>query len=287
MSAFHLAILPLLILFSARAIYMKKLCLSVWFVIIGCAIASSADFATETLDATFKLFHKDSTGTCFFVRGEGADKTLYLVTAAHVFERTKGDTAIVVLRERRADGTYQRRDHTIAIRRDGKPLWMRHATEDTAVLRLTEPPPVPVGALRLATLADEARLTAAGLHICSSVFVLTFPERFEANDAGFAVARQGIIASHPFRPIQTYPTFLADFTTFAGDSGGPVFVADTDGHPLLLGMVLAQFRHDEQVTMEYEERTIHHPLGLGTVLHAQFIRATIEQVAKQNAADFK
>ena len=237
------------------------------------------------VEATFKLFHPDSTGTCFFVRREEPDRCLYLVTAAHVLERTKGDTAIVVLRERRADGSYTRRDHTLAIRREGQPLWVRHATEDTAVLRLAEPPPVPVEALPWADLADEARLTAAGLHICSSVFVLTYPQRFEANDAGFAVARQGIIASHPFLPIQRHHTYLAEFNTFAGDSGGPVFVAGTDGHPLLVGIVLAQYRHDERVTTEYEERTIHHPLGLGTVLHAQFVRDTIEQAAHQDAKD--
>ncbi|MDB6174554.1 MAG: hypothetical protein JWL59_3865 [Chthoniobacteraceae bacterium] len=266
---------------------MKQLCLSIWFGIVGCAIASATDFATETLDATFKLFHKDSTATCFFVRRGGADQTLYLVTAAHALDRIKDNTAIAVLRELRADGSYQRRDHTIAIRCNGDPLWLRHATEDIAVLPLFEPPPVAVGALPLAALADEAQLTAAGLHICSSVFALTFPERFEANDAGFAVARQGIIASHPFRPIQAHHTFLADFTTFAGDSGGPVFVADGNGHPLLVGMVLAQYRHDERVTMEYEERTIHHPLGLGIVIHAQFIRESIEQASNQHAAGNK
>jgi hypothetical protein len=138
--------------------------------------------------------------------------------------------------------------------------------------------------LPLAALADEARLTAAGLHICSSLFVLTYPQRMEANDAGFAVARQGIIASHPFLPIQRQRTFLADFNTFAGDSGGPVFVAGTDGHPLLVGIVLGQFRHDERVKTEYEERTIHHPLGIGIVLHAQFVRDTIEEAARQAAA---
>ena len=263
---------------------MKQVLLAALLGIAGCGFTSAADFATEMLDATFKLFHADSTATCFFVRREPPDQSLYLVTAAHVLERTKGDTAIVVLRERKADGTYARRDHTVAIRRDGQPLWRRHATEDTAVLRLAEPAPVPVGALPVAALADEARLTAAGLHICSPLFVLTYPQRFEANGAGFAVARQGIVASHPFQPIQTYHTFLADFTTFAGDSGGPVFVPGNDGHPLLVGLVLAQYRHDEQVTMEYEERTIHHPLGLGTVLHAQFVRETIEQAAQPEAA---
>lgn len=260
---------------------MKKVILAVLLVIMSCAVAPAGDFATEMLNATFKLFHVDSTATCVLVRRDAPDQSLYLVTAAHVLERTKGDTAIVVLRERRTDGSYQRRDHTIAIRRDGKPLWVRHATEDTAVLRLVEAPPVPVSALPLAAIADEAGLTAAGLHICSPLFVLTYPQRFEANDAGFAIARQGIIASHPFLPIQRHHTYFADFTTFAGDSGGPAFVAGIDGHPLLVGIVLAQSRHDERVTTEYEERTIHHPLGLGTVLHAQFVRDTIEQAAKQ------
>jgi hypothetical protein len=263
---------------------MKQLLLAALFGIVSCEVSAAGDFATEVLDSTFKLFHAKSTGTCFFVRREEPDQCLYLVAAAHVLEHTKGDTAIVVLRERRTDGSYQRRDHTITIRREGKPLWVRHATEDTAVLRLGEPPPVPVSALPLAALADEARLTAAGLHICSSLFVLTYPQRMEANQAGFAVARQGIIASHPFLPIERHRTFLADFNTFAGDSGGPVFVAGTDGHPLLVGIVLGQFRHDERVTTEYEERTVHHPLGLGIVLHAQFIRDTIEAAAKQGAA---
>lgn len=209
---------------------MKQLLLAALFGCLSCGGASAGDFATDVLNSTFKLFHVNSTGTCFFVRREEPDQGLYLVTAAHVLERTQGETAIIVLRECRADGSYQRRDHTIAIRRDGKPLWVRHATEDAAVLRLSEPPPAPVDALPLSCLADEPRLTAVELHICSSLFVLTYPQRFEANEAGFAVARQGIVASYPFLPIQRHRTYLADFNTFAGDSGGPVFIAGTDGH---------------------------------------------------------
>jgi hypothetical protein len=258
---------------------MKRFILLPLVLFISCAVAPAADFATEMLNATFKLFHVNSTGTCILVRREAPDESLYLVTAAHAFEKTEGDTAIVVLRERLADGSYERRDHSVAIRSEGKPLWVRHATEDTAVLRIVEAPPFPVSALPFASIADEARLTAEGLHICSPLFVLTYPQRFEANKAGFALARQCIIASHPFLPVQKHPTFFADFTTFAGDSGGPAFVAGKDGHPLLVGIVIAQSRHDERVKMEYEERTIHHPLGLGTVLHAQFIRDTIEKAS--------
>ena len=271
----------------SRLVSVKPLMIAALLGVSCVAVAAASDFATEMVEATFKLFHADSTGTCILVRREAPDQALYLVTAAHVFEGTKGETAIVVLRRGTDDGSFQRHDHTITVRRDGKPLWVRHATEDIAVLRLSEPPPVPVKALPMASLADESRLTAAGLHICSPLFVLTYPQRFEANDAGFAVARQGIIASHPFLPIQAHHTYLASFTTFAGDSGGPVFVAGADDHPLLVGIVIAQFRHDEQVKTEYEERTIHHPLGLGTVLHAQFVRDTIEQTAKQDTTELK
>lgn len=245
------------------------------------ANAATEDFATAMLNATYKLFHKDSTGTCFLVRRSADDRNLYLVTAAHVLERTQGDTAIIVLRELRDDGSYKRRDLVISVRREDKALWTRHPVQDIAVLRLTQPMPVPAASLPLASIADEARLEKAGLHICSGLYLLTYPQRFEANDAGFAIARQGIIASHPFLPIHEYSTYFADFTTFAGDSGGPVFVAGSESEPLLIGIVLAQSRHDEQIKTEYEERTIHHPLGLGTVLHAQFVRDVIEQAAKQ------
>lgn len=266
---------------------MKPVVVAVLLGILTSATARAGDFATEMLEATFKLFHVDSTGTCVLVRREASDPTLYVVTAAHVLENTKGDTAIVVLRERQADGSYKRRDHTVPIRRDGKPLWVRHDAEDIAVLRLGEAPPVPVRALPLEAIADEAAVSAAGLHICSPLFVLTYPQRFEGNDAGFAVARRAMIASHPFLPVKRYPTFYADYTTFAGDSGGPVFIPDAEGHPLVIGIVLAQMRHDEKVKTEYEERTIHHPLGLGTVLHSQFVRDTIERAARENQGSGK
>ena len=266
---------------SAHGSWLKPAWLALVFGLIGCAVTPAADFATMMVEATFKLTNSTFNVTCFLVHREAPDSALYLVTAAHVLELAKEDTATVVLRERRPDGSYQRRDYTLATRREGKPLWLRHATEDVAILRLAEQPPVAVAALPLSTLADEARLATAGLHICSPVFMLSYPAGLEANEACFAVARPGIIASHPLLPVDRYRTYLASLTTFLGDSGGPLFVRDADGNPLVIGLVMGELRRDEGVTMEYEERMIHHRVGLAIVVHTQFIREVIEQAAKQ------
>lgn len=240
---------------------------------------SASNFATKVLHATFKLFHPDSTSTCFLLHSEEPDTHYYLVTTAHTLERAKGDTATLVLRKPKNKGDYERLDYKVHIRKDKKPLWVRHKTQDVAVLSLSRPMPAPVSALPARWLANDDQLKAADVHICRRLFVLTYPERFEANAAGFPVARQGIFSSPPSLPSNDHPTFLADFTTFSGDSGGPVFIATDDQKtPLVIGIVLGRYFHDEKIKTEYEDRHIRHPLGLGIVLHARYVRETVELV---------
>jgi hypothetical protein len=135
-------------------------------------------------------------------------------------------------------------------------------------------------------LARQIRTVAAyqkaGVHAASPLYVLTFPQRFEGNAAGFPVARRGIFATPPLLPMHSYPTFLADFTTFAGDSGGPVFIEGADAHALIVGLAVAQNWHEDRMKSEFEDRTVRHPLGMGIVLHAQFIRETIEAAIKRD-----
>jgi hypothetical protein len=259
--------------------------------------AAASDFASEVMNATFKFYDPDSTGTCFLVRRKPPDTACYLVTAAHVMEETKGQTAVLVLRAPKPDGSYARQDYTITLRSGDKPLWVCNKTEeDVAVLRLIAPLPVPVAALPDSVLADETRFQQSGVHICSPLFVLTYPARLEANDAGFPIARSGIFASPPLLPLPVNSvllpkstnslrpvTFLADFTTFSGDSGGPVFIKAAGGHPLIVGIVLGRGFQDLKREDEYGEAVVHYPLGLGTILHAQCVRDTLDAAAKPDA----
>lgn len=88
---------------------------------------------------------------------EAPDQSVYLVTAAHVLERTEGETAILVLRERLADGTFVRRDFPVSIRRDEKPLWVQDATEDLAILRLNELPSFSIGSIPFLAVGGGGR----------------------------------------------------------------------------------------------------------------------------------
>ena len=231
--------------------------------------------ASRVVEATFKLYNADSTSACFLVRTPEPQPGLWLVTSAHTVETTKGETAVLVLRKPEEDGSFSRRDHTIAVRKDEQPLWHRHATEDIAVLRLEEPLPVDVNAIPEDWLAVHADLAGLDIHVGSPLLVLSYPHRFEANSAGFPVARSGIFASPPRLPVASQPTYLANFDTFAGDSGAPVFIAQAPEQPLIVGMVIAQIHHNETINGPSEDRVIRHPLNLGKVLHAEFIRQTL------------
>ncbi len=244
----------------------------------------AAQFAGTVMNATFKLFNPASTSTCFFVRNSKPDASLYLVTTAHTLERMKGETAIVVLRRQSDNGSYQRVDREIAIRKDSKTMWRRHEKHDVAVLKIDDSLPVPVAALAIDRLADAGRLAAEGVGICDRLFVFTYPERFESSRAGHPIARQGIFASPPLLSPKSYPTFLADFTTFSGDSGGPVFIPGKDGKPLVVGVVVGQQNHDERIESVYESRVVKHPFRLGVVLHAHHVRETLRFAANSPAA---
>lgn len=260
---------------------MNRAFLTALIVVLSVRVVAGADFATEMMEATFKL-GRGASGTCFLVRREAPDTAVYLVTVGHAFDDNTDETAVVVLRKPKPDGSYERHDHTIPLRRGGKPLWVRHEKQDVAVLRISEPLPVVVATLPASALADDAQLKASAVHLCSPLFVLGYPQGLEANAAGLPVARQGIFASPPLLPMTTHPTFLADYKAFKGDSGGPVFIAGAGNHPVVVGIATDQHYFVDEMKGMYEKHVIQNPLGVAIILHAQYVRDTIEVAAKQS-----
>lgn len=246
---------------------------------------AETDYATRMMNCTVKVFQKDSTATGFLLTAPaGPTSTVVVVTARHVFDMATSEEVLLVLRRAKPDGAFERYDHPVRIRDGKKALWTSHATEDIAAMKVTLPAGMDIDPLPLRSLASEKDIVNCRLHAGSPALVLGFPTRFESNQAGFPVARQACIASHPFAQAGTNRTFLADFCTFAGDSGGPMFVEDAreagPTRPLVIGMILASFRHDEKVVTMFEERMIHHPLDISTVVHATLIRETVEAALK-------
>ena len=259
---------------------MKRYALAMLLFLNGAASLRAEDGVTPLVNCTFKLFNRTSTGTCFLLHPDETPNEVYLVTASHVFAKMTNDEALLVLRVAGTNDAFSRKDYPVQVQRNHRPTWFKHPTEDIAALKLPDDPKQKFPSLPLSCLADEKLLKKSELHMCSAVFVFGYPTRFEANDAGFPIGRHGSIASHPLTPVAANKTFLVDFNTFSGDSGGPVFVTRRD-QPVILGLVLAQFRHDEHIKTLDEERTIHYPLGLSKVIHASFIRETVLGAAAQ------
>lgn len=263
-----------------------------WFV-IGlslvwvAALAEADEFGPRMVRATHKLFNPKSTGTCFLLHEEGKPERPLIVSAAHVFEKMNGEKAVLVLREEKEEGVFQRRDFEIAVREGDQPLWTKHPDEDVAVLPLESSPDFPVSSLPMSVLGDEESLRGAGIDVCSRLFVCGFPTRLEANEAGFPIVRGATLAGFPIYPVEKHARFQLDFNTFEGDSGGPVFTSRTaeGNEPLIVGIAIAQYRNDETIRSMYEERTIHHPLSLGIVVHALAIRQTIERCLETETED--
>lgn len=258
---------------------MNRAFLITLFSLTSVHIAGAADFAAEMMDATFRIV---GSATCFLVRREAPDTALYLVTAGHTFGDPKAETLTLVLRKRHPDGSYERAEHSVPLRKGETLLWTRHDKHDVAVLRISDPLPVPVPALPASMLADEARLKTSSVRLCSPLFVFTYPAGLEANKSGLPIARQGIFASPPLLPMATHPTFLADYNAFPGDSGGPVFVEGADHHPFVVGIVSDQHFYDAQMKSVFQDHSIQTPLGAVRIVHAQYALQLIEAAAKQN-----
>lgn len=264
---------------------MNRFCITAIFAVVTPVLALAADgpeaddFNTQLMRATVKLSHDRSTGTGF-VLAKG--KNYLLVTAAHVFDNTPGDETSVVFRSKQGEGEYTKEPTKLAIRKDGKPLWTKHPSEDVAVIWVVPPKNADLPVLTTDLLATDDLLRKHKIHPGDQLSCLGYPHREEASKAGFPILRDGPIASFPLLPTAKAKTFYLSMNTFEGDSGGPVYLArPSPANPqreerLIVGLVSGQRFLDEEAKLIYGTTKLRHRLGLAIVVHAAFIRETVD-----------
>jgi V8-like Glu-specific endopeptidase len=246
--------------------------------------AEEEDLNTQLMRATVKISHNTLTATGFVLTTKNGGKVM-LVTAAHVFENTRADETDVAFRSKNAEGVYKKESVKLVIRKDGKPTWTKHATEDVAAVWIMPPKNANLARISPDLLASDASLKKHRVHSGEHLSCLGFPHRNEANDAGFPILRSGAIATFPLIPTAKTKTFYLSANTFEGDSGGPVYLTrasrtdpDHEDVRLILGLVSAQRFLVEEAKMIYGTTKLRHRLGLAIIVHASFIKETIDRL---------
>jgi hypothetical protein len=234
------------------------------------AAAQEPGFADPVVAATHKLFNPASTGTCFLVRADGRT---HLLTAAHVLEKAKGGQMLLVARIPTEDGDFRREDRPIRLEDGGKPVWRRHPKVDAALITLDEDAARGTQPLDLAQVADAEGFRQTRPAMGAALWTLTYPERLESTPSGFPLLRRGAFASPTQLPAEKHPMFLADLPAFAGDSGGPAFVAGREGRPAVIGMVVKRYHHDTKPPgWKAGDPLVREPLAVAGILRSEFLR---------------
>ena len=257
--------------------------------------ADQEDLGTQLMLCTFKLTDGKTSGTVFILNRTAPNEKpqSLLITAAHVLEQMKGDDATLAARKQATEDTYERHNVRLPVRKEGRPLWVRHADLDVAAMIVELPPEVNLPRLPAELLATDDSLKKYRVHPGDILRCIGFPHaaQFDANAAGFPVVRIGCLSGFPLLPTKITKTFLFDFNTFEGDSGSPVYFEEegrrsAGNEPenrvqLILGLVHGQHFVDEKFKMTYQSGETRHRMGLGIIIHASAIRDTIELLDKK------
>lgn len=265
---------------KVKRLVLCALCL----ILSSSSIAGAEDLNVLLMGATFRIAGqaggegKLSVGTVFFVawppRSGPGRASCVMVTAGHVLQDISGDEAILWLRRKKADGTFEPLEYRLRIRSNGAPLWTRHPVADVAVMYVTLPDEAHVAPLSKDLLATDQMMMQYEVHPGDELLSLGFPFGLAANDAGFPILRSGKIASYPLVPAKKYPAFLYDFQVYEGNSGGPVYYTGLRAYggraarpvTFIAGLVSQHAAIDGQ------------RLQLAAVAPAQFIREAIDSL---------
>lgn len=267
--------------------------ISIVFFFISFVMAEETfEINTFLMRSTFKIIGENSIGTVFILGKpckENPDKAYYvLITATHVLANMKGDKAILFLRKK-INNLYEKLPWEISIRKEGKNLWINHPEVDVSAMYIALPIDIDIALLPIGILADDETFNKFEIHPGDELLCLGYPFSAEANKAGFPILRSGKIASFPIVPAKETKSFLFDFEVFKGNSGGPVYFVQSTARAyggathigtiqFIAGLVSEEHIITEEITSLYEKQMKVYPLALAKVIHASFIKETIEML---------
>jgi S1-C subfamily serine protease len=199
---------------------------------VSCTVARSQELNTILMNSTFEIFGPSATepgettfGTVFFLgkplRTDPNKGSFVLITAAHVLDEISGDTATLVLRRKNSTGDYTKLPYTIAIRDQGKNLYVKNPEADVAAMFVSVPTVAEPMLLPISALADDTELKQLEIHPGDELLCLGFPLAVDLNT--FPVVRSGLLASYPITPSKAVRQYYYNFHIFPGNSGGPVY----------------------------------------------------------------
>ena len=204
----------------------------------GCRRSASGDkdFNVRMMKSTFLVSGRSGShevlGTAFTVVRPSSDRpgwgTPILVTAKHVLSGIGDEVALLHMRRQDHDGGWQRVPVPVRLRTNGSPVWTEHPdpTIDVAALAFQVPSELSCQLDLLSTkcLGSDADIERIALHPGDIVRCLGYPYGLPSSKAGFPLLRNGMIASYPVLPGAE---MIIDFEVFPGNSGGPVYLAET------------------------------------------------------------
>lgn len=224
-------------------------------------------------------------------QGQPVKVRYVLITAAHVLQEMQGSSAILHLRHKVDANTWTPLIVPIPIRANGQPLWQRHPDADVAAMYISMPSgaTIPPNMTTTNLLVDDDELSKFEIHPGDEAYCLGYPFGVMANAAGFPILRSGKIASYPLLPTAHTKSFLFDFRVFKGNSGGPVYIAQSDrtyggaahlGESIhfIVGLVSEEATYDEKFVGQYSAELHQFQLGLAVVVHASLIKKTVQML---------
>ena len=266
-----------------------------WLCVVRVADSQGiADINERMMQSTFLVTDeaRHGCGTGFVIEKRQTNGIGHVfVTAEHVLASLSGETAVILLRVSTGPDKWVAAPCTNRIRQGTNTLYTKHPTMDVAAFYLAIPENCQKLQMPEDWLLTEEVIRGIKIGPGTELLNLGYPFCQTSQGENFPLLRSGRIASYPILPVAERSSFELAITVFGGNSGGPVYLSNYEEpgaqftvplrrHFGVVGM-LTTSRVTTFTSQSLDETVIKQiNLGFAGVIHAQFIKETIDLLPK-------